>query len=65
MADDLKENINEAAQKPSYIMVDGVQVRQHPIKDKIAADQYTKAQDAAAKPHFGIRLGRMVPPGGC
>lgn len=63
MAEDLSETINDAAQEPRTVEVDGQRVTQHPIKDLIAAENYRLSKVAATKPALGIRLGRMIPPG--
>lgn len=46
---DNSENINVNAQQPKRVTSDGVSVEQHSIADQIAADQYAKANEAAAK----------------
>lgn len=45
---DNAENINANAQQPKRVAADGVSAEQHSIPDQIAADQYAKANDAAA-----------------
>jgi len=35
-----------------------------PIKDMIEADRYLIGKRAAAKPHFGMRMTKCIPPGG-
>jgi hypothetical protein len=35
-----------------------------PIKDLIEADRHLAAKRAAAKPHFGLRMTKCIPPGG-
>ena len=42
------ESIAEAASQPASATVDGQTAAAHPIPDQIAADQYAKAQAAAA-----------------
>lgn len=64
MADeDLTETIEEAAAGPKKAAVDGTDVEAQPIPDLIKADQYLKAKQAALKANFGLRLGRLIPPG--
>jgi hypothetical protein len=35
-----------------------------PPKDLIEADRYLAAKAASAKPHFGLRMTKCIPPGG-
>ncbi len=60
------EAIAAAALGPKSVSVDGQTVTEHSIADLIAADRYLSQQAAAtAKPlGFGIRIQRIVPPGG-
>lgn len=34
------------------------------VKDMIEADRYLSGKTAASKAHFGIRMTKLVPPGG-
>lgn len=34
------------------------------LKDQIAADQYIAAKGASARKHFGLRMTKLIPPGG-
>lgn len=63
MADDLSSDIQDAAQGPKQVTSDGLTVQAHPLLDLVKADQYLKAQDAAAKKHRGLRFTRLLPPG--
>lgn len=35
-----------------------------PIKDLIEADRYLAGKRAASKSHFGLRMTKLIPPGG-
>ncbi len=62
----LTSDITDNAQGPAEARGDGVQVRQHSLPDQIAADRYLAGKGALAdstKKTFGIRFGRLVPPG--
>lgn len=61
-----QEAIESAALAPKRVAVDGQVVEEHSIKDLIEADRYLarKTSQAAAPVGFGIRVQRMVPPGG-
>ena len=55
--------IDQNARGPKSVRVGGESVEQHSIQDQIAADQYAKAQSAAAKNHLGVRFIQIIPPG--
>lgn len=59
----ISEAIDENARGPKRVQVGNESVEAHPIQDQIAADRYAKGQSAAAKNHFGIRFGQIIPPG--
>jgi len=61
---DLTAAIEDAAAKPRSVAIDGLSVQQQSVAEVIAADRYLKAQAAAARPHFGLRFTKLVPPGG-
>jgi hypothetical protein len=48
----------------SSVSENGRQMTNMSIKDLIAADQYLAAKKASAKPHFGLRMTKCIPPGG-
>lgn len=60
--DDLEQTIRENAAAPAEASVDGQTVRQHPLRDQIAADRYLASKQAAKK-GLGIKLTKIVPPG--
>lgn len=63
MADDLKDVIKQNAEGPESASVDGVQTKQHNIKDQIEADKYLAGKEAAAAGRTGFRFVKLVPPG--
>jgi hypothetical protein len=63
MADDLSERIETVAGQPKQVTGDGHQVQNQDLDKLIAADQYLKAQEAAAQPHMGLRFTRLKMPG--
>lgn len=63
MADELEQAIRDNAQQPAEAEVDGVRVKQQPLKDQIAADRYLAGKEAAKDPRKTLRLFKLVPPG--
>jgi hypothetical protein len=63
MADDLDQQIRDAAAGPAEVTIDGQTVRQQPLADQIAADRYLASKDAAKSKRLGIRLIKLSPPG--
>lgn len=61
-----QEAIESAALGPKSISVDGQIVTEHSLPDLIAADRHLaqKASQAASPRGFGIRIQKLVPPGG-
>jgi len=56
------EDIETAATDPKKVSIDGVQVEQHSLADRVAAARYVKEQAAAADPfacvgHRQVRFG--------
>ena len=62
MPDDLTNAIKQNATAPAEASVDGQSVKQHSLRDQIAADRYVSSRSAAKK-RLGIRMTRVVPPG--
>jgi len=63
---DLKSTIATNAQGPAEARGDAGSVRQRPLRELIEADRYLAGKDALAdstKKSFGIRIGKLVPPG--
>lgn len=61
--DDVAEAIASNAAGPKKVQVGNQSVEQHPIADQIKAADFLAARGAAARPHFGLRLTKLVPPG--
>lgn len=40
------------------------EVENYSLKELIEADRYLSAKTSAAKPHFGLRMTKLIPPGG-
>jgi hypothetical protein len=62
MPEDVRKAIEEAAQQPAEVTVDGQTVKQPKLADQIAADRYLASKDAAKK-GLGVRMTKVVPPG--
>ena len=60
MAD--KKDIDQIAQEPAEVTIDGQTVKQHRLRDQIEADRYA-ASKSASRRKLGIRMTRTVPPG--
>jgi hypothetical protein len=58
---DLTSNIEEAAQQPRSVSVDGQNVQATPIADQVAADKYLKEQTAKGKNHLGMLFRKLIP----
>ena len=66
MGDTLSNQIETNAAKPARASGDEGSVAQHSLKDQIAADQYIEARSALrdrTRKTFGVRMGKLVPPG--
>jgi len=64
MTDDLKETIKQNAEGPESASADGVQVKQHGLRDQIEADKYLAGKDAVStNPAKGITRVKIIPPG--
>jgi hypothetical protein len=61
MAEDLKNTLIENAQGPAEVESDSVRVRQHSLKDQIAAAKYLKQQ--AGSPLANVRRTKITPGG--
>ena len=60
---DLSDTISQNAQQPAETQVDSVRVRQHSLKDQIAADRYLAGKEAVQSAGLGVVLKKLVPPG--
>lgn len=61
--DDLDETIRENATSPAKVTGDQGSVEQHSLKEQIEADRYLASKKAARSKGFGVRFGKLVPPG--
>lgn len=63
MAKTVQDAIKENAQGPKRAQGDAGSVEQHDLKDQIEADRYLSSKEAARK-GLGVRMTKVVPPGG-
>ena len=59
----IEDAIEQNALGPASVTVAGQTVVQKDIEQQIKADEYLAAKQAAAKPHFGLRFTKIIPPG--
>lgn len=59
----IPDAIEQNALGPKKVKVRDQEVEQHSLQDQIEADRYNKGQTAATRNHFGIRFGKIDPPG--
>ena len=64
MAENLDTQISENAAGPKKASGDTGSIEQHSPADQIAADRYLASKQAARSKGLGIRLAKLVPPGG-
>ena len=64
VAENLDTQIRENAAGPKKASGDTGSIEQHPLADQIAADRYLASKQAARSKGLGIRLAKLVPPGG-
>ncbi len=62
MPEDVRQAIEQAAQQPAEVTVDGQRVKQPKLTDQIEADRYLASKDAA-KQRLGVRMTKVIPPG--
>lgn len=55
---------NDAATGVQSVSVAGQSVTNMSVDDRIKAAEFVASQNAATKPHFGLRMVKLVPPGG-
>jgi hypothetical protein len=53
-----------AAAGPASVTVDGMTTQMRPAGDLIAQANYARSRCAASGPRRGLRLSRLIPPGG-
>ena len=63
MPEELEDAIKENAAGSESAEVDGVRVRQHPLRDQIEADKYLAGKAAMANPAAALRRVKLVNPG--
>ena len=63
LSDDLDESIRENAKSPAKVTGDQGSVEQHSLKEQIEVDRYLASKKAARSKGFGVRFGKLVPPG--
>ncbi len=63
-ASDVTDALADNAAGPQRVQVANQSVDQHAIDDQIKAANYLAAQQAAAKPRFGLRFSKIRPPCG-
>ena len=64
MTEEADNQIRENASGPKRASGDSGSVEQHALADQIAADRYLASKRAARSKGLGIRLAKLVPPGG-
>lgn len=66
MTDPIEDAISETAINPKTVSVDGESVTAQSIPEQIAAAKFTAGNGAVRNDAtFGLRFGRLVPPGAC
>jgi hypothetical protein len=63
MAEELDSTIRENAAGPESAGADGVQVKQHNLRDQIEADKYLAGKDARRNPVKAFTRVKIVSPG--
>ena len=64
VAENLDTQIRDNAAGPKKATGDSSSVEQHPLADQISADRYLASKMAVKSRGLGIRLSKLVPPGG-
>lgn len=64
VAENLDNQLRENASGPKRASGDSGSIEQHALADQIAADRYLASKQAARSKGLGIRLAKLVPPGG-
>jgi len=60
----ISDAIDSTAKGPASVSIDGTSIQQQDIAKQIEADRYAKGNSAMSKPHFGLRITQLKPPGG-
>ena len=61
---EIEKSIKENAVGPKSAESDGQKVEQHSIADQIEADRYLNSKQAMKSRGLGIKISKLVPPGG-
>lgn len=61
---EIEKSIKENAVGPKSAESDGQKVEQHSIADQIEADRYLNSKQAMKSRGPGIKISKLVPPGG-
>ena len=64
VTEEADNQIRENASGPRRASGDSGSIEQHALADQIAADRYLASKQAARSKGLGIRLAKLVPPGG-
>ena len=64
MNEESDNQIRENASGPKRASGDSGSIEQHALADQIAADRYLASKQATRSKGQGIRLAKLVPPGG-
>ena len=64
VTEEVDNKIRENAAGPKKATGDSGSIEQHALADQIAADRYLASKQAARSKGLGIRLAKLVPPGG-
>jgi hypothetical protein len=64
VTEDTDNQIRDNAAGPKKASGDSGSIEQHALQDQIAADRYLASKQAARSKGLGIRLSKLVPPGG-
>ncbi len=64
VTEEADNQIRENAAGPKKASGDSGSIEQHALADQIAADRYLASKQAARSKGLGIRLAKLVPPGG-
>lgn len=59
----MTDPIEDKANEPKRVSVDGTSVEQHSLKDQVELDRYLQSKKAAKKGFGGIKRTKIVPPG--
>jgi hypothetical protein len=63
MAKSLTDTVRENAEGPAEASGDGQSMRQHNLRDQVAADRYLSSRDATRRRKRGLNIAKFSPPG--